>query len=138
MSIKPYSEIPGPKYTSRIGSTKDFARRPLEFLLDLQQEFGNIVKINVHGQEFVYFFDPSDIKLILKDKYQCFEKKNPGFQRFKLLFGEGLISIDGKQWRKHSRIISSNPSVITYFSFWPDNAVHSHKYITSNLDRGQK
>lgn len=67
---------------------------------------------NLYGREFVYWFgakarlgvgDPKMIKEILMNKRGIFEKTkfNPSS---KLLFGDGLVLLQGQKWAVHRRI----------------------------------
>lgn len=72
--------------------------------LRLRDEFGNVVAMKSPRGRDVYFVnDPDAIQRILvrdHDKYV----KGPGFERVKLLLGNGIFVSDGAHWRRARRM----------------------------------
>lgn len=69
-------------------------------LLRLQSEYGNIVYLATPRGRHVYFVNEPDAirRILVKDhgKYV----KGPGFERVKLLLGNGIFVSDGEHWRR--------------------------------------
>ena len=77
----------------------------LDQLINLQQQYGNIFKINSNKNTASYFInDPTLIKTLLVKNHSNY-KKGPGFERIKMLLGNGLIVSDGETWRRARTMI---------------------------------
>ncbi|MEM9404191.1 MAG: cytochrome P450 [Pseudomonadota bacterium] len=72
--------------------------------LRLRNEFGNVVSMKSSRGRDVYFVnEPAAIQRVLvrdHDKYV----KGPGFERVKLLLGNGIFVSDGSHWRRARRM----------------------------------
>ena len=76
----------------------------LAILLALRDEYGNVVSMKSPRGRSIYFVnDPEAVQRILvrdHDKYV----KGPGFERVKLLLGNGIFVSDGDHWRRARRM----------------------------------
>jgi len=77
----------------------------LEVLQEAQRRFGNIVSMRrPDGREALFINDPAEIRRILVRKHSRY-RKGPGFERVKMLLGNGLIVSDGELWRRSRTMI---------------------------------
>ncbi|MFQ3362912.1 MAG: cytochrome P450 [Woeseiaceae bacterium] len=77
----------------------------LNELTKLQHQYGNIFKINSNKDTSSYFInDPTLIKELLVKNHSNY-RKGPGFERIKMLLGNGLIVSDGQTWRRARTMI---------------------------------
>lgn len=93
---------PGPTDAYDINTTDD------SFLIinKLLAEYGDIVRIksSTRRTDSYLINNPEFIKHILLKNYQNY-KKGVGFERVKMLLGNGIITSDGAFWRKQRRMI---------------------------------
>jgi cytochrome P450 len=74
-------------------------------LRKLQNEFGDMVSLSKPNGRRAYFInEPSEIRRILTRRHSKYHK-GPGFERVKMLLGNGLIVSDGEVWRRSRRMI---------------------------------
>ena len=77
-------------------------------LITLQQAnstYGNVVSITrPNGRQAFFINDPGDVRQLLV-KHHARYRKGPGFERVKMLLGNGLIVSDGDTWRRSRRMI---------------------------------
>lgn len=92
---------PGPDAPHAIGV--DPATLPL--LQALQAEYGNIVAITKPNRQQAYFINDADEVRRLLVRQHAHYRKGPGFERVKMLLGNGLIVSDGETWRRARRMI---------------------------------
>ena len=77
----------------------------LATLQGLQRDYGDIVSIEKPSGRLAYFInDPSEIRKILVRRHTRYVK-GPGFERVKMLLGNGLIVSDGDAWRRSRTMI---------------------------------
>lgn len=77
----------------------------LATLSDLRDEYGDIVSMQRPNGRLAYFVnDPADVRRILVKQHARYSK-GPGFERVKMLLGNGLIVSDGDTWRRSRRMI---------------------------------
>ena len=77
----------------------------LASLQELQREYGDMVKITKPNGRTAYFInDAFEVRRILTRRHSKYHK-GPGFERVKMLLGNGLIVSDGDVWRRSRRMI---------------------------------
>ncbi|VAW53194.1 hypothetical protein MNBD_GAMMA05-1125 [hydrothermal vent metagenome] len=72
----------------------------------LLNQYGNIVKLNDEKRKNLSYLitDPDAIKYILISNHKNYNK-GPGFERVKMLLGNGIIVSDGEFWRRQRTMI---------------------------------
>jgi cytochrome P450 len=77
----------------------------LTTLQQLQVEYGDMVSMTKPNGRLAYFInDPAEVRRILTRRHSKYNK-GPGFERVKMLLGNGLIVSDGDVWRRSRRMI---------------------------------
>jgi cytochrome P450 len=77
----------------------------LATLQQLQGQYGDMVCVNKPNGRKAYFInDASEVRRILTRRHSKYHK-GPGFERVKMLLGNGLIVSDGDVWRRSRRMI---------------------------------
>lgn len=73
---------------------------------DYIAKFGNfsLIKPVTRGNNTILINDPDAVKAILVKNHENY-KKGPGFERVKMLLGNGIIVSDGAFWRRQRRMI---------------------------------
>lgn len=95
---------PGPKGAPIIGHSNRFFRDPLEFGVECARDYGDVVSLQVAGQNAVQLSHPDHVKFVLEDNFEKFRKGE--FYRKELeLLGEGLLVSEGDLWRQQRSII---------------------------------
>ena len=86
------------------GVLPELQRDQLGFYMKLRRQYGDITRFRALGPYFAYvFFHPDDIDYVLRRNQQNYHK-GIAHQRFKSLLGEGLLTSDGKLWRRERRL----------------------------------
>ncbi len=72
----------------------------------LLSQYGNIIKLNDEKRKALSYLitDPDAIKYILITNHKNY-RKGPGFERVKMLLGNGIIVSDGEFWRRQRTMI---------------------------------
>ena len=92
---------PGPGDPCPIGVDAE----TLALLSDLQQEYGDFVAVTKpNGRQALFINDPDEVRRLLVRHHGKYVK-GPGFERVKMLLGNGLIVSDGETWRRSRRMI---------------------------------
>jgi len=92
---------PGPGEPVALGIDSE----TLATLQDLQQEYGDMVSITKPNGRLAYFINgAAEVRRILTRRHSKYHK-GPGFERVKMLLGNGLIVSDGDVWRRSRRMI---------------------------------
>ena len=77
----------------------------LETLVGLRDEYGDLVSMQRPNGRLAYFVnDPAEVRRLLVKRHTNFTK-GPGFERVKMLLGNGLIVSDGDVWRRSRTMI---------------------------------
>lgn len=103
-SIKPQSlNIPtGPETPFDLNTTEESFPKVAEYI----KEYGDYILLKPvsRSKNTVLINDPDGVKYILVKNHENYEK-GPGFERVKMLLGNGIIVSDGAFWRRQRRMI---------------------------------
>lgn len=92
---------PGPVDPVELGADPE----TLQTLLRARDQFGDTVAFTRRDGRLAYFVnDPLEVRRILARRHARY-MKGPGFERVKMLLGNGLIVSDGDSWRRSRRMI---------------------------------
>ena len=101
MTDSDFRRPPGPDSAVALGIDP----ATLGSLQALQREYGNIVSMEKPSGRLAYFInDPLEVRRILVRRHARYVK-GPGFERVKMLLGNGLIVSDGDVWRRSRTMI---------------------------------
>lgn len=96
-----YRFPPGPTEPVALGIDP----KTLATLQGLRDEFGDMVSMNKPNGRLAYFVnDAAEVRRILTRRHSKY-LKGPGFERVKMLLGNGLIVSDGDTWRRSRTMI---------------------------------
>ncbi len=96
-----YRQPPGPTEPVSLGIHPE----TLKTLQGLQCEYGDMVSMTQPNGRLAYFVnDAVEVRRILARRHAKY-RKGPGFERVKMLLGNGLIVSDGEVWRRSRRMI---------------------------------
>lgn len=97
--------IPGPKGHFLLGSLPDIQRDRVQFLVDLQRQYGDVVRIWLGPVEAMAVFHPDAIKRIMQDNQSNYSKDTIAFRSMRNIFGNGLIVSNGDFWLRQRRLM---------------------------------
>ncbi|MGL4651546.1 MAG: cytochrome P450, partial [Caldilineaceae bacterium] len=101
----PAAQAPGPKGLPVLGNALQFGGGVvLQKYFDLQRDYGNVVRLKFGPLDAFVLFHPDDVHHVLV-KNQKNYIKGIGYDGFRLLVGQGLVTSDGEPWRKHRRLL---------------------------------
>jgi cytochrome P450 len=96
-----FRQPPGPGDAVALGIDAE----TLATLQALQSEYGDMVSMTKPNGRLAYFInDAAEVRRILTRRHSKYHK-GPGFERVKMLLGNGLIVSDGDVWRRSRRMI---------------------------------
>jgi len=113
----PARQAPGPRGLPVIGNAFQFAGGvTLQRYFDLQRDFGDVVRLKFGPMDAIVLFHPDDVHHVLV-KNQKNYIKGIGYDGFRLLAGNGLVTSDGDYWRKHRRLLQPpfTPTAVMQF-----------------------
>ena len=94
-------EPPGPAGQVHLGIDPE----TLATLQKVRDKYGDIVSMTRRNGRLAYFInDPAEVRRILVRRHGRYVK-GPGFERVKMLLGNGLIVSDGEVWRRSRTMI---------------------------------
>lgn len=98
------SKIPGPRGNLLLGSLPDIRRDRVQFLMDIQRDYGDVVRIRLGPVEGLAIFHPDAIQRVMQDNQNNYSKDTLAFKSLRLIFGNGLISSNGDFWLRQRRL----------------------------------
>lgn len=103
--MSPNTTIPGPRGHFLLGSIPDIQKDRVQFLLDLQRDYGDVVQIRLGPFKGVVLFHPDGIQHILQDNHSNYSKDTRTYAALSALVGNGLISSNGDFWLRQRRLM---------------------------------
>ena len=85
-----------------LGFIPQFARDPLNALLNAAVQHGPVVRLDLASRSAYLVSHPEGIKYVLQDNNRNYDK---GYQQAKPLMGNGLVTSEGEFWRSQRRLI---------------------------------
>lgn len=88
-----------------VGNLGEFRRNPLDFLVGIAGQYGDIVRFRVMYYSGILLNHPDYIKHVLQDNNRNYNKKNFDYEMLKPVLGEGLLTSDGDFWLRQRRLM---------------------------------
>ena len=85
-----------------IGVLPQFLKSPNELAIKVMRSTNEVMPLPFGPATVLFVHHPDHIRHILLDNYQNYGK-GPMFQRADILLGNGLVLLDGSQWRRQRR-----------------------------------
>ncbi|MFP8953438.1 cytochrome P450 [Natrialbaceae archaeon A-arb3/5] len=95
---------PGPRGRPLIGHTLSFGRDPIAFL-DGLREYGDVVRYEAFGREFVVLFDPDLVERVLVSRDDEFWRGEFENEFSNEIDVEGVFFAEGDRWRQQRRLL---------------------------------
>lgn len=98
--------VPGPHSLNPLKTALAFQRAPLQFLAELQKQYGDIAQFRLAIWPTVVISHPDYIKYVLQDNHRNYDKDVLMFQIARPLIGNGLVTaIGGSRWLHQRRLV---------------------------------
>src|ERR1041384_3208841 len=92
------STVPAPPGFPLIGALPLMKKDPLKFLLNVVQEYGDVVCLGgLPSQKYYFVNDPQELERIFKTRHRAYVR-GANFQLMKDLAGNGLFLNEGESW----------------------------------------
>jgi cytochrome P450 len=96
---------PGPKHLLGVKFVRRFRSEPLNLLMKLRQDYGDIVYSRMGPYRAFFFFHPDQIKEILVDKAKILPKFRLQVRILQQWDGNGLLLSEGEFWARQRRLV---------------------------------
>jgi cytochrome P450 len=98
--------VSSPRSLNPLKDTLAFHRRPLQFLAELQEHYGDIAQFRLAIWPMVFISHPDYIKHVLQDNHRNYDKDVLMFQLARPLAGNGLATVvGGNDWLRQRRLV---------------------------------
>jgi len=100
------AQPPGPSSLRAASGTLQFRRDPLRYLTALRQRYGDVARFRLACWPMVLISHPSDIKRVLRENHENYDRDGVIYRTVRTLFGEGLITAGAESdWRRQRRLV---------------------------------
>ncbi|MEU2873583.1 cytochrome P450 [Streptomyces olivoreticuli] len=98
------ASAPGPKGVPVLGSLGSWRRNTAEFLLGLQRDHGEVVRMRLGPMTVHQVTSPEAVRRVLVENNGNYVR-GPLYEQFGVVMGKGLLTTDGEFWRGHRRAV---------------------------------
>ena len=91
---------------------------PIGFYESMFKEYGNLVYIKTGKHNFLLLNDAEAIEQVLQTEAKLY-KKSTAYERFRLIFGNGLLTSEGEIWKKQRRMMAGAFTVKNIEKLYP-------------------
>lgn len=103
-SSKPLPLAPPLPTRNALGHLKDMRADPVALFLRAFNELGDTARLRFAHLTFTCAFHPRDVERVLRDNVANYTKHSPGYEKLKILLGNGLVTSTGDFWLRQRRI----------------------------------
>lgn len=126
--------IPGPKGHFITGSLGDMRRDFLQFLMTTAADYGRVARFRAGPASMMLVSDPDDIADILVKRADAFHKTGSTKRLLKTLLGDGLISLEGAEHRRHRRLMQPSFHTRQVYSYTEVVMAHARTWLDQRID----
>lgn len=87
-----------------LGHFRVMRKDPLAFFTGAREAAGDVVRLNFGGLTAHLVSHPDDVRHVLQENHKAYSKQSKGFQKLRLVLGNGLLTSEGDFWRRQRRI----------------------------------
>src|SRR5262245_2566406 len=98
------TSIPGPRGRFLTGNLKEAQARPLEYVLEVTRDYGDLSQVRLGPQRLIIVNAPELVKHVLQEKHGNYGR--PTFVALlRRVVGNGLLFSEGDYWLRQRRIM---------------------------------
>ncbi|MCB9748793.1 MAG: cytochrome P450 [Myxococcales bacterium] len=88
-----------------VGHTLAFRRDPLNFMLRMTRELGDVAPAQIGPAKLLFLSRPEHVRRVLMHKDGNLSKRTPVYRALARFLGRGILTSEGDFWLRHRRII---------------------------------
>lgn len=96
---------PGPSWQTAAWNTVTFGRRPLSFLQELRERYGDLVTLPTILGPWTLVFHPDGVRHVVQENHFNYRKGKIFYQVLRRTLGNGLLTNNGDSWLTQRRLI---------------------------------
>lgn len=95
---------PGPRGLPVIGVAPQVLKNPLNFFMEIFQQYGDVVHFQIGATQFYQLNHPDHIQWVLQENNRNYHK-SPNYEKLRPLLGNGLIMSEDSFWLRQRRLM---------------------------------
>ncbi|MBX3054527.1 MAG: cytochrome P450 [Caldilineaceae bacterium] len=96
---------PGPPLTNALSNLRAFQQRPLDFLSQMEAEFGGVVRFHTGLLPVYLVTSPVGVNRVLQSNHRNYSKQTFTYAMARALSGENLLTSEGAEWVRRRRTV---------------------------------
>ncbi len=93
----------GPSVWETLHCVSALKKDPLTFLSNMHARYGDVVRLPL-GVDAILLEHPDAVRHVLQENHRNYEK-GLDYQRMSIVLGQGLLTANGENWRRHRRLL---------------------------------
>lgn len=99
-------QVPSRKFSLGLSLLRHIQHDPLGAAKQLQQQHGDVAKLNILFRRIYYFFSPDAARQILVDHQSDFAREGRQLKVFASFQGRNVLTTEGADWERQRRILT--------------------------------
>jgi cytochrome P450 len=95
---------PGPRSLKPLGLLREVRDQPLRLFLECAERYGDVTRLRFATVTAHVIRGPANIQHVLQTHSRNYGKQTRGFQKLRLVLGQGLLTSEGDFWLRQRRI----------------------------------
>ena len=87
-----------------LGHFRLMRRDPLRFFTEARERVGDVAGLRFGRIVAHLLAHPDHVRHVLQENHAAYSKRSPGFEKLRLVLGNGLLTSEGDFWRRQRRI----------------------------------
>lgn len=96
---------PGPRGQPLVGCLPEIRRDPLAFLLELSENYGEVIRVPVLGTSLYLVQHPELVVEVLERGHRRFPREAMPMEALSRVLGDGLLTSEGPRWQRQRRTV---------------------------------
>ncbi|MBC7171738.1 MAG: cytochrome P450, partial [Polyangiaceae bacterium] len=130
--------IPKVKGKPIIGSTIEFQRDQIKFVMGLRDKYGDVAKAWIVNTDWHFVFDPDIIHEINVRQWDKFHKPKLAKMMWRPFIGNGVVPNDGEHWRRQHDMLKPGFNRDRVHAYGPVMVEYTNRMLTEYREGSQR
>ncbi len=136
--LSPPKPIPKVKGKPIIGSTIEFQKDQIDFVMKMRDKYQDVARAFIVNQDWYFVFDPDIIHEINVRLWEKFHKPKMAKSMWRPFIGNGVVPNDGPHWRRQHDMLKPGFHRDRIYAYGPVMVDYTNRMLKTLYRQGEK